>query len=107
MFSPGETTVQRFTVPFTPSELSTIIVTYRQDDHIVLIKTITSGFTAGATAGETAFEIALTQQESLMFKDDSDYYVQINVYTTSGSRATSKEMKDSTGVQHYKKVISQ
>lgn len=107
MFIPGETVHHQFTVPFSPSNISKVIVTYRQNGNIVLVKNVTSSsIQNGPLTGSAIVAVALTQEESLLFEDNSDYWVQINLRTISGHRAASKEIKDSTGPQHYKKVIS-
>ena len=54
---------------------------------------------------KTKILYALTQDESLLFKDNANFMIQINVLTLDGSRYASKEIKDSTGAQHYKEVM--
>jgi len=105
MFIPGETIAQEFIIPFADTELDKVIVTYRQNDRIVLTKPISSGFEKISEV-ETRITIILSQQESLLFEDKIDYTIQLNVYTTRGSRAASKEIKAYVGRQHYKEVIS-
>ena len=104
MFIPGETVVHEFIIPFMNSDLSKVIVSYKQDNRIVLTKTISS-FTA-ISSTESKITIAFSQQESLLFSDDIDYTIQLNVFTLRGTRAACTEFKSSTGKQHYKKVIS-
>ena len=107
MFIPGETVNHQFTVPFQPSNISKAVVTYKQNGNIVLVKNVTSSsIRNGPVTGSAIIAVALTQEESLMFEDESEYCVQVNLRTTSGARAASKEMRDTTGPQHYKKVIS-
>ena len=106
MFSPGETICHRFIIPFVANEISKVIITYKQNDHIVFIKTITSGFEEADSRLKTKFNVTFTQNESLTFKDLYDYYIQINVLTTFGTRATSKEIKGRSGVQYHKEVIT-
>lgn len=111
MFSPGETVQHKFVIPFAAREVSKVVVTYKQMDHVVLIKEITSDITPTTDdqgqerATECQFDYVLTQEESLLFDEKRDFLIQLNVYTTSGSRAASCEIKGSNGVQHYKEVI--
>ena len=111
MFNPGETVQHKFVIPFAAREVAKVIVTYKQYDHVVLVKTITSGITPTQNdqgqdnPAESQFDYVLTQEESLMFAENSEVKIQLNVYTTSGSRATSKELRSSNEVQHYKEVI--
>lgn len=104
MFIPGETVTHEFTIPFADAELSKVVVTYKQDERIVLTKTISSF--EKVTETKTKITLPFSQQDSLMFKDDTVYTIQLNVYTTRGSRAACTEFKSNTGKQHYKKVIS-
>lgn len=104
MFIPGETVTHEFTIPFADTELSTVIVTYKQDNKIILTKTISSF--EKVTEAKTKIVVTFSQQDSLLFDEHSDYTIMLNVYTIRGSRAACKEIKGSTGVQHYKKVIS-
>lgn len=111
MFCPGETVSHGFTVPFAPSEITDVYVTYRQGDHILLQKHITSGFepiTGLSTNGEneilgSAFVVVLTQQESLLFSEGT-YDAQVNVLA-GDSRFTSAEMRGEVGKQHIMAVI--
>lgn len=103
MFSPGETIAHQFIIPFVVGEITKVIVSYKQGDNIVLEKPITSGFEA--VSGKTKVTITFSQQESLLFKECSDVRIQLNVITTGGSRCTSKEIRETNGVQHLKEVI--
>jgi len=105
MFHPGETVTHTFTIPFIVSEVSEIVVTYKQNDHIILKKTITSGFEE-AGADKTKIVIAFSQQESLLFAEKRPFTIQLNVCTVDGTRCTSKEIKSETGVQHHKEVMT-
>lgn len=106
MFNPGESAVHSFTIPFVKEELKKVIVTYKNKDDVFLTKTITSGFKDGETELETVFDIALSQAESLLFKENIKYKIQINVFTYLGSRMASAEIESKTGPQHYMEVIS-
>ena len=104
MFHPGETVSHTFTIPFSSSEVAKIIVTYKQNDHIILTKTITSNITDSSESTSLAV-VTLTQEESLLFEEGKDFKIQLNVLTNSGNRITSNEIKGENGAQHYKKVI--
>lgn len=54
----------------------------------------------------TKFYVTLSQEESLLFEDNRDFKIQLNVLTTSGSRCVCHEIKGSNGVQHHREVIS-
>lgn len=114
MFNPGETVSHQFIIPFVASELSKVIVSYKQDGDIVFEKTITSGFepyykpdeSHEEVAQRTMFTIAFSQEESLLFSPKKDFKAQINVFTTRGSRATSKEIEGKNGAQYHREVIN-
>lgn len=105
MFFPGETISHKFVVPFNHNEIAKMVITYKQNDHILIEKTITSGFKEEELY-VTSVEYQFNQGESLIFEDNSDFTMQINVYTVSGSRHTSHEMRGSNGVQYLREVIS-
>lgn len=104
MFHPGETVSHTFIIPFIADELSKVVVTYKQNDHVIITKQITSGFEPYQTV-KTQVVVPFTQSESLLFEDNKFYSIQLNVITVSGARATSNEIKGQSGVQHYKEVI--
>lgn len=106
MFSPGETICHRFIIPFVANEISKVIITYKQNDHIVFIKTITSGFEEDQKPERTLITVAFSQEESLLFDPYADYRIQLNVYTYLGSRAASCEIKQFNTVQHYREPIT-
>ncbi len=106
MFHPGETVCHQFIIPFVAVELSKVIITYKQDDHIILVKELTSGFEKYETKAQSIISVTFSQEESLLFDDFHDYRIQLNVFTKEGARAASCEIKQSTGVQHYKEVIT-
>ena len=105
MFHPGETISHVFTIPFVAVEVSKVIVTYKQNDHIILTKSITSEMIDPVDPVTCKFTVAFNQEESLLFEEYKDFRIQLNVTTTTGSRATSKEIKSVNGPQHYKEVI--
>ena len=108
MLIPGETALHSFAVPFNLESISKIIVTYKQNDHIVFEKTITSASTDVIFSEEnntTSFSFRLTQQQSLLFEDDNDYSIQINVLSNSNVRAVSNIIKSKSGSQYVRTVI--
>lgn len=105
MFCPGETVVHQFNIPFAVNDISKVIVTYKQRDHIVKIIPVDSGFTQGESEYETAFSVTLSQNDTLLFEERCPYKAQLNVLTVSGTRSASDEMWDETGPQQYKEVI--
>lgn len=105
MFHPGETVTFTFTIPFASNAVNNVIVTFKQNDCLIVKKIITS-VTAAQTAGFSTVMVVLTQQESLLFKENKDFKIQLNVFKKDGSRATSKEMSSTNGVQHYKEVMT-
>ena len=106
MFCPGETVAHEFTIPFAKSEIAKIVATYKQQDHVVKIVEITSGFRDGETSTESTFSVKLSQADTLLFAEHCPYTIQLNVLTINGTRSASKEMYDKTGPQQYKRVIT-
>lgn len=106
MFHPGETISHKFIIPFAADEIAKVIVSYKQMDHLIMEKEVTSGFEADTNV-QTSFTIAFTQQESLLFADKKDYSIQINVLTVGSSRHASCEIKvKDGGTQHVREVIT-
>jgi hypothetical protein len=106
MFHPGETISHNFIIPFVADEIAKVIVSYKQSDHIIIEKEVTSGFKAESRV-EASFSIAFTQQESLLFADKKDYTIQLNVLTNGSSRHASCEIKvKDGGIQHIREVIT-
>lgn len=109
MFHPGETIVHSFIIPFQRIVLSQIIVSYKQNGYVILERIVTSkdqyAFEEIEDPAKTKFRIQLTQNESLLFDDESDFTIQINVYTEGGSRHASCEIKGSNGMQHHREVM--
>ena len=106
MFNPGETIAHQFIIPFVSTEISKVVVSYKQGDDIIIEKTVTSGFESIRGGTHTQFILIFSQQESLTFGEHQDYMVQVNVLTTAGSRATSKEIRGKNGAQYHKEVIT-
>lgn len=108
MFNPGETVCHQFIIPFVGDEISKVIVSYKQDGDIMFEKTITSGFEE-IEPGKTKFLVLFSQAESLLFKDNFDFSVQVNVLIGLGgniSRLSSKELHGKNGIQYHREVIS-
>lgn len=107
MFIPGETITHQFYIPFIAADVLKILVTYKQDDRVILTKTVYSNQILTVASGEqSTFTVTLTQQESLLFKNDSDFKIQLNVIFNSLARCASVEMDGSNGVQQYRKVVT-
>lgn len=108
MFIPGETVAHKFYLPFHKTDITKVIVTYRQNDHVILIKTLYSGQIEDEVEG-SHFVITLSQEESLLFKDNSYFYVQINVFFTGPdglTRGTSVELRGDCKLQQYREVVT-
>ena len=109
MFNPGETVVETFELPFLKSELSKVIVTYKNKyDDVFYVKTITSSSTRQIeNENKCLVAVELSQQETLLFEENSCFKIQINVLTTGRvSRFASKEIVSKTGPQHIKEVVN-
>lgn len=104
MFYPGETVIYSYVLPFAVADLHTVILSYKQKNHVILEKEITSGFQE--EEGFAVVDHDLSQAEALMFEDDVPFTVQVNVYTNGGSRHVSSEIKETTGVQYHREVIT-
>lgn len=105
MFTPGETITHDFFIPFVPSDLSEVYVTYKQNDHVVYESPAITEFTAEEN-NYSKFSITFTQMESLMFRDGQRFFIQVNVITQSGGRFTSSIIRGENGDQYKREVIS-
>lgn len=114
MFIPGETVVHEFIVPISPDQIQKVIVTYEQNNHIVLEKTLAPANVLVDPEG-SRINYTLTQEESLLFASPIDrclgeksipYKVQLNIYTKGGARAVSTPIAGSTGIQHVREVMT-
>lgn len=115
MFIPGETVVHEFIVPIAYNQIREVIVTYEQNDHIVLEKKLAPANILRDSAG-ARLNYTLTQEESLLFASPRDrncgfttyipYKVQINILTRGGARAVSIPMEGRTGIQHVREVMT-
>lgn len=105
MFSPGETLIHVFTIPFDPTDIDYVVVSYKKNGEIVLEKKITEDFREH-DEGVTSFIVDISQAESLLFSDCGYYTVQINVFSKDKSRNTSKEIRSKNGIQYLKEVMN-
>ena len=106
MFFPGETVTHRFVIPFNANEINHVILSYRQDDRIILEKTITSDYES-LSGGTCAVATTLTQQEGLLFADNAGFTVQVNVYTKEGTRHSSFEVRSKSGIQTHRNTMKE
>lgn len=108
MFIPGETVGFEFFIPFACEEISEVLVTFRQNNKVILTVPITSEDKFERVSEvETRIVVTLSQKESLLFENNSEFKIQLNIFTKrGGSRAASTEMTAKTGKQHYKEVIT-
>ena len=109
MFIPGETISHQFHLPFVRADIVKVIVTYRQNGHIVFEpKTVYPNSITNVGQG-SQFVITLSQEESLLFEDDKYFYVQLNVIFTSDEgtiRTTSVELRGENNLQHLREVVT-
>lgn len=106
MFIPGETISHEFHIPFVQSDgIRVIYVTYKQNDDVFLIKEVYPGQITEELPG-SHFTVTLSQQESLLFQNNSNFYVQLNVLFESGARSTSVALKGTNEDQHLREVVS-
>ena len=104
MFFPGETITHRFIIPFAANEIDKVIVSYKQNEAVMFEKIVNTGFTE-QDQGSTLVEFQLSQGEGLLFADDTPFTVQLNVFTSVGTRHTSHVLSSSSGVQYMRDVI--
>lgn len=112
MFNPGDTITHQFRLPFNCNVLQTeaenILVTYRQNGRIVLIKNavpLPDHEQTDLEGDSTVVEVDLTQQESLSFDNKNDIRIQININYRDGGRISSHELTTHAGIQHYREVM--
>ena len=105
MFFPGETITHRFIIPFAADEIDHVVLSYKQNESIIFEKTINSGF-ENISAGTCSLSFVFTQNEGLLFEDNSPFTIQCNVYTKGGTRHTSYEMSSSNGIQYLREVMN-
>lgn len=108
MFTPGETITSEYHLPFRQEDVAALYLSFRQDDRIILSKQINRTNIINSTSPvNTSYIIGtLTQEESLLFDDNKQYYAQWNALLINGQRITSEEMRGTTGTQHKREVIA-
>lgn len=108
MFIPGETIAHTFTIPYPKDSIGQIIISYRQKDRIVLEKIITSKKNMVSTEEDnTIVSAVLTEAESLLFEDNCEFRIQINVFfgeDGTNGRSSSYETRGWTGYQHIRNL---
>lgn len=103
MFVPGETIIHQFYIPFPQNEVTSVILSYKQNDDVVMEREIT---TARWESSESCYVIyEFTQSDSLLFSDDIPFSVELNVMTAYGSRFTSQPIEGKIGEQYYREVM--
>ena len=96
-FHPGETFVVNFVIPFEKYDVKAVLLSFRNQDRIVYEAMSTSIVPAkdsegNVIPGKVRVGYLFSQAESLMFEENMDYTMQLNVYGFNSSRITSKEM---------------
>ena len=89
MFIPGETATHRFSIPFTASEISKVVVTYKQHNRVLLEKEISS-FEGNEVV------LTLSQAESLLFECNTEFSVQLNILMADETTRCASDVKYST-----------
>ena len=84
----GTTPTHTFTLPFDAEIIKSVKVTYVQDGKQVLAKKNPLVQLNGNTA-----TLKLTQEETLMFSDETDVEIQIRILTTGGDTLGSYPMR--------------
>jgi len=104
LFIPGETNIHTFVVPMASSNVSSAIVSYKQNGRVVLEK---NGYTTSSLAtNKCHVTVELTQQDSLKFRDGKDITVQVNVIDINNQRCVSKPIVLTCLDQYHRSVIS-
>lgn len=104
MFFPGETVNHTFIVPFDITEIGRAIISYKQNGHIIVEKEATSSSVDNENSETSSCNliVSLTEKESLLFEDNSEYSIQINIFSPVNGRITSKPIYDCTGEQYLR-----
>lgn len=103
MFYPGETDYHIFTLPFSASDISSVLVSYRQKGRVVLEKQ--AGDYEAVSDSECRVAVSLSQTETMKFVDDEDITIQLNVIGSDGGRSTSIPISVRCGMQYHRQVI--
>lgn len=107
IFHPGETLVLNFTIPFSIEDVKAVSLSFR-DRYSLVFEAVANAFNSedeeteitdehGDVIGietkyKTRIGYTLNQEESLQFHENSNYKLQLNVYSGNGSRIASKEV---------------
>ena len=95
-FHPGETVVMNFVLPFNQLDVKAVVLSFR-DRNSVVLETMATGFKSeGENNEKTRVGYTLTQEESLLFEENSIYQLQLNVFGPNGSRIVSNEIRVET-----------
>lgn len=103
MFYPGETDRHTFDLPFAASDISSVLVSYKQKGRVLVEKSTTE-----AEAIETMVArvyVDLSQADTLKFEDNEDISIQVNVTGSNGGRLTSTPIVVRCGQQYHRQVI--
>jgi hypothetical protein len=101
---PYETAIHEFLVPVPAQELEKTIVSYRQNDVILIEKTVTGGTEYDETS--SLISVGLSQEETALAVDRLSIQIQLNVITTEGRRIVSDPIMIRGGEQYHKEVAT-
>ena len=102
MFHPGETVAFNWVIPFDSNDLEYVVVSFRDRNRVAFEKVIRNF--VREDQDKTRVGLLLTQEESLLFDENSCYSMELNVYGLQTSRATSNCIKVRTLCQHIPEV---
>ena len=85
----GSTPTNEFTMPFPAEAIEKVIISYEQNDTVVLEK-----HTEDITISDYLLAVKLTQEETLKFEEDKLVAIQIKVKTTDGEVIPSEKIYD-------------
>jgi len=115
MFIPGDTIQHQFVLPFTSLEFNKAVISYKQNDRIVM-EVIASvnrrendpNMDISFDENSTILTYSFTQKRSLLFADSIPFTIQISVITSKGgSRITSSIITSSiNGAQYYRREFT-
>ena len=99
-FHPGETIVLNFILPFGKYDAMGVVLSFR-DRNAVVFEAMAASFTE-EDDGRIRAGFMLTQAESLLFEENHEYKMQLNVYGFNSSRSVSDEILVQTLSQQLK-----
>lgn len=88
MLYPGETQYHTFTIPFASTEVSSVLVSYKQNGRVLIEKQ--AGNTEAIDDFTCRMSVSLSQAETMRFMDNEDITIQLNITGESGARVASK-----------------